>query len=64
MTTLHAHPNDLAAYASGDDDPVLAASVETHLMRCADCRATLARAATTARVGATGASASLSLIHI
>ena len=48
MTTWHAHPNDLAAYASGDDDPVLAASVETHLMRCADCRATLARAARTA----------------
>jgi len=45
VTTWHAHPNDLAAYAAGDDDPVLAASVETHLLRCADCRATLARAA-------------------
>ena len=51
MTTWHAHPNDLAAYASGADDPVLAASVETHLMRCADCRAALARAARTAPDG-------------
>lgn len=47
MNTWHAHPNDLAAYASGVDDPVLAASVETHLLRCADCRAALARAAGT-----------------
>ena len=45
MTTWHAHPNDLAAYVAGDDDPVLAASVETHLLRCADCRTALARAA-------------------
>ena len=48
MTTWHADPNDLAAYGAGDDDPVLAASVETHLLRCADCRATLARTATAA----------------
>jgi hypothetical protein len=44
VTTWHAHPNDLAAYVAGDDDPVLAASVETHLLRCEECRATLARA--------------------
>jgi hypothetical protein len=48
VTTWHAHPNDLAAYVEGVDDPVLAASVETHLLRCADCRAALARAAATA----------------
>ena len=45
MTTWHADPNDLAAYAGGADDPVLAASVETHLLRCADCRTALARVA-------------------
>ncbi|MET1058536.1 MAG: hypothetical protein ABWX84_03000 [Nocardioides sp.] len=48
MTTWHAHPNDLAAYVAGADDPVLAASVETHLLRCADCRTALASAAGTA----------------
>ena len=51
MTTWHAHPNDLAAYAAGVDDPVLAASVETHLLRCADCRVTLARAAALPEAG-------------
>ena len=45
MNTWHASPADLAAYAAGSDDPVVAASVETHLLRCADCRAGLARAA-------------------
>jgi hypothetical protein len=45
VTTWHADPNDLAAYAGGGDDPVLAASVETHLLRCADCRTALARVA-------------------
>ena len=42
MNTWHANPADLAAYAAGEGDPLLAASVETHLMRCADCRAVLA----------------------
>ena len=51
MTTWHAHPDDLAAYVAGDDDPVLAASVETHLLRCADCRTALARATRTAPGG-------------
>ncbi|RYP80790.1 zf-HC2 domain-containing protein [Nocardioides guangzhouensis] len=45
MNTWHASPADLAAYAAGSDDAVVAASVETHLLRCADCRAALARAA-------------------
>lgn len=45
MNTWHASPADLAAYAAGSDDPVVAASVETHLLRCAECRAGLARAA-------------------
>ena len=47
MTTWHAHPDDLAAYVAGTDDPVLAASLETHLLRCADCRTALARGART-----------------
>ena len=42
MNTWHANPTDLAAYAAGEGDPLLAASVETHLLRCADCRAVLA----------------------
>ena len=35
----------LAAYRSGQADPVLAASVETHLMACAECRSALAAGA-------------------
>jgi hypothetical protein len=42
VNTWHANPTDLAAYAAGEGDPLLAASVETHLLRCADCRAVLA----------------------
>jgi anti-sigma factor ChrR (cupin superfamily) len=32
----------LAEYASGQCDPVVAASAETHLVRCERCRAALA----------------------
>jgi hypothetical protein len=45
VNTWHAHPNDLADYLTGTDDPILAASVETHLLRCAECRTALVRAA-------------------
>ena len=51
MTTWHADPDDLAAYVAGTDDPVLTASLETHLLRCADCRTALARATRTAPGG-------------
>ena len=51
MTTWHAHPDDLAAYVAGTDDPVLAASLETHLLGCGECRTALARVARTAPGG-------------
>ncbi|PVG84298.1 hypothetical protein DDE18_01310 [Nocardioides gansuensis] len=51
MNTWHAQPADLAAYVAGEQDPVLAASLEAHLVRCADCRASLARAGAGERRG-------------
>lgn len=41
-TAWHVRREDLAAYSAGAAGPVLAASCETHLVRCAACRATLA----------------------
>lgn len=41
----HADPAALHAWADGDADAVIAASVEQHLVRCADCRAVVAAAA-------------------
>jgi len=38
----HADDQHLAAYVAGDAAPVLAASLETHLLGCADCRGRLA----------------------
>lgn len=37
----HADDQDLATYVAGGTPPVLAASLETHLMGCPDCRARL-----------------------
>lgn len=37
--TWHAHDDTLRAWADGSAAPVLAASVETHLLRCDTCRA-------------------------
>jgi hypothetical protein len=42
MTTWHAAAPDLATYRRGAADPLLAASVEAHLLRCAPCRRLLA----------------------
>jgi hypothetical protein len=42
--TWHADPDDLAGYAAGTAPAVLADSLEAHLLRCADCRASLGRA--------------------
>ncbi|MDT0164655.1 hypothetical protein Q9R32_03700 [Actinotalea sp. AC32] len=39
----HARPADLAAYADGTAGELVAASVETHLVRCGTCREELAR---------------------
>jgi hypothetical protein len=39
----HSDESTLAAFVDGTVDPVLGASVETHLMTCADCRGTVAR---------------------
>ena len=47
-TEWHADRDQLTAYVAGRAEPVFAASLETHLLGCADCRATLARAARTA----------------
>lgn len=38
-TTWHVHDDLLAAYVAGQLDAVVGASVEQHLTRCADCRA-------------------------
>src|SRR6476469_525578 len=51
MTVPSAHPwhcdeSALAAFVDGTVDPVSGASVETHLMTCADCRADVARLST------------------
>lgn len=40
----HAAPGDLAAYAAGRIDDVRAASVEAHVVSCAECRAILGSA--------------------
>ena len=40
-TTWHADDEMLAAWADGTLEPIGAASVEQHLVRCADCRAAL-----------------------
>ena len=45
MSTWHLTPQTLTAYRDDDVDPVQAASVEAHLLGCADCRADLARGA-------------------
>lgn len=45
MSTWHLTPQTLTAYREDDVDPVLAASVEAHLLGCADCRADLAKGA-------------------
>ena len=42
MSTWHLTPQTLTAYRDDDVDPVQAASVEAHLLGCADCRADLA----------------------
>jgi Putative zinc-finger len=39
----HSDESTLAAFVDGTVDPVLGASVEAHLMSCADCRGTVAR---------------------
>lgn len=44
MNAWHLTPHDLTAYLAGTAGPVLDASVEAHLVRCADCRAALADA--------------------
>ena len=44
-TPWHVDDETLAGYASGSTSPVLSTSVETHLLRCADCRLRLAAAA-------------------
>lgn len=41
-TAWHADDQDLTAYLSGGTPPVPAASLETHLLGCPDCRARLA----------------------
>jgi hypothetical protein len=41
QTAWHADDHDLGAYLAGRTTPVLAGSLETHLMGCADCRARL-----------------------
>lgn len=46
MNTWHVTPTDLEAYRSGGAQPLLAHSVEAHLLRCAACRQALARTAT------------------
>ena len=48
MTTSDARPwhcdeETLAAFALGTVDPVSGTSVETHLMTCAECRASVSR---------------------
>lgn len=43
----HSDEPTLAAFVDGTVDPVLGASVEAHLMTCADCRGTVARLAST-----------------
>lgn len=40
--TWHADPDVLKAYVAGAVDAIAGASVEQHLARCADCRATIA----------------------
>ena len=45
VSTWHLTPQTLTAYRDDDVDPVQAASVEAHLLGCADCRADLARGA-------------------
>jgi hypothetical protein len=42
MTTWHADEALLAHYARGDADPLRGASLEQHLLHCADCRARIA----------------------
>jgi anti-sigma factor RsiW len=44
MTTWHAEPAALAAYADGALDDVRASSLEAHLMSCSACRTALASA--------------------
>lgn len=44
-TDWHAAETDLAAYLTGSTTPLIAASVETHLLACADCRDRLSRIA-------------------
>ncbi|WP_243056642.1 hypothetical protein [Nocardioides sp. SR21] len=41
-TEWHAEDEQLAAYVAGRAEPVFAASLETHLIGCADCRGRLA----------------------
>jgi len=41
-TAWHADDQDLTTYLSGGTPPVLAASLETHVLGCPDCRARLA----------------------
>ena len=40
-TAWHADDSDLATYLAGGTSPVLAASLESHLVGCADCRSRL-----------------------
>lgn len=52
MNSWHALPQELEIYRSGAAEPVLADSIETHLIRCAQCRTALARTADPAAVAA------------
>ncbi|WP_206056797.1 hypothetical protein [Nocardioides sp. GY 10113] len=42
MSAWHVRPEDLGDYRSGTAGPLLADSIETHLLRCAACREALA----------------------
>ncbi len=42
MNAWHATPADLEVYRAGAAEPLLVASLESHLMRCAECRSVLA----------------------
>jgi hypothetical protein len=43
VTAWHASDEDLTSYRAGSATPAVAASLDTHLLRCAECRRTLAR---------------------
>jgi hypothetical protein len=52
VTTWHADPAALHAYAAGDSDPVTAASIEAHLTTCGTCRTSLVPAVAPVRLQA------------